>query len=421
MPNTLITPSWVMKEVTRLLVNNLKFASAVNRDYDNQYVQGGAKVGYTVNARLPQQYIVSKGQTVTATGVTDRIVPITLTDQANVAIEFSTASETMEVDDYRDRYIMPAVAALANTVDNDGLTRMYKQTWWTTGTPGVTPGSTGTLPFAANLAYMQATTKLTNYAVPVDGRVAVLSPEMQQYLSAAQFLNFNPGGQISDFFRNGMFGRKALGIDEWFMDQNVATHTIGLLGGTPRINGANQTGTSINTDGWTASTQVLNEGDVVQFAGCRTVNPQNRQSTGQLNDFVVAADVTSNGSGEAVIPLYTPNALTTAGVFQTVDASPADNALISVFGIAQAGQAAISGTQTRQGMVFHPDAYTLVMADLEVPKNQWIAERISNRQLGISIRFVKGYNTETDQSLARLDILYGWAAVRPEMGSRVAA
>ena len=91
MPNTLITPSWVMKEVTRLLVNNLKFASAVNRDYDNQYVQGGAKVGYTVNARLPQQYIFSKGQAVTATGVTDRIVPIKLTDQANVSIEFSTA------------------------------------------------------------------------------------------------------------------------------------------------------------------------------------------------------------------------------------------------------------------------------------------------------------------------------------------
>ena len=181
---------------------------------------------------------------------------------------------------------MPAVSALANTVDNDGLTRMYKQSWWTTGTPGTVPGSTGTLPFAANLPYMQATTKLTNYAVPVDGRVAVLTPEMQQYLSAAQFLNFNPGGQISDFFRNGMFGRKALGIDEWFMDQNCATHTIGLLGGTPRINGANQTGTSINTDGWTASIQVLNEGDVVQFAGTKTVNPQNRQSTGQLNDFV---------------------------------------------------------------------------------------------------------------------------------------
>ena len=420
MPNTLITPSWVMKEVTRLLVNNLKFASAVNRDYDNQYVQAGAKVGYTVNARLPQQYIVGEGQTVTATGVTDRIVPITLTTQANVAIEFSTASETMEVDDYRDRYVMPAVAAIANKIDSDGLSQMYKKTWWTTGTPGTVPGSTGTLPFAANLPYMQATTKLTNYAVPVDGRVAVLTPEMQQYLSAAQFLNFNPSGQVSEFFRNGMFGRKALGIDEWYMDQNCATHTIGALGGTPRINGANQTGTSILTDGWTGGvTGVLKAGDVIQFAGCYTVNPQNRQSTGQLNDFVVAEDVDSDGGGAATIPLTTPNALTTAGVFQTVDASPADDALISVFGIAQAGQAAIASTQTRQAMVYHPDAYTLVMADLEVPRNQWIAERISNRQLGVSIRFVKGYNTETDQSLARLDVLYGWAAVRPEMGARV--
>lgn len=417
MANALITPTWVMKQIGRRLVNNLKFANNVNRSYDSQYVQNGAKVGYTVNARLPQRYTVNKGQALNIQNVIDNIVPITLTDQANVGIEFSTASLTMEVDNYKEKCIAPAVDALGNILDFDGLNRMYKKTYYQVGTPAVVPGSTGTLPQAANNVYLGAGVKLSNAAVPADNRVAMLTPNMHAFLASANVTLFNPVSSISEQYKSGMFGREALGISEWFMDQNVATHVVGPLGGAPTVTTSGQTGSSIVTQAWTAAAALrLREGDVVQFAGCFSINPMSYQSTGVLMDFVVTADTNSDGAGALTIPISPALIPATSGnAFATCSASPTAGAAVTTFGHASNFANAI----TPQGLVYHPDAYACVMADLELPGGVWVAERISNKQLGIAIRFIKDYNVMTDQSPARVDILYGWAAVRPEMACRV--
>lgn len=422
MANTLVTPTWVMKQIGRRLVNNLKFANNVNRSYDSQYSQNGAKVGYTVNARLPQRYTVNKGQALNIQNVIDNIVPITLTDQANVGIEFSMASLTMEMDNYKEKCIAPAVDALVNVLDYDGLNRMYKKTFYTVGTPSVVPGSTGTLPQAANNVYLGAGVKLSNAAVPSNGRVAMLNPNMHAFLTSANMTLFNPAAQISEQYKTGMFGREALGIDEWFMDQNVATHVVGPLGGAPTVTTSGQTGSSIVTGAWTAAVGArLKEGDVVQFAGCFSINPMSYQSTGVLMDFVVTADTASDVAGAATIPISPAllpthiGGVPTNNAFATCSASPLAGAAVTIFGHASTYANAI----TPQGLVYHPDAYACVMADLELPGGVWVAERISNKQLGIAIRFIKDYNVMTDQSPARVDILYGWAAVRPEMACRV--
>lgn len=414
--NSLINPTWVMKQIGRRLVNNWKFTNNVLRDLDQQYQQNGAKMGYTVYTRLPQRYRVNKGQSLVPQPVVDQTVPVTLTDQANVGVEFNTSSLTMEVDNYMDKCIAPAVDVLINATDYDGLTRMYKQTFWTVGTPGVMPGSTGTLPFAANLTYMRAGVKLDNSAVPAGGRLAILGSEQQMYLAAANQAIFNPAAQISEAFREGQFSGRALGFDEWFMDQNVAVHTVGAGGGTCLVNGAGQTGSSIVSDGWTNSTLVLLEGDVIQLTDVYAVNPQSYQSTGQLQDFVVTANVTSNGSGQATIPVYPP-IITNSSALQTVNTTAADNAPIKLFG--SATSTTYAGVQTPQALMYRPEAYAMVMADLELPGGLWVAERISNKALGLAVRFLKDYNIYEDESPARVDILYGWKATRPEMACRV--
>lgn len=413
--NTLVNPTWVMKEIARRLVNNWVFANNVSRDYDDDYVVDGAKVGDTVKARMPQRYQVTKGQQLVKTAVEDRTRDITLTDQAHVGIEFSSASLAMHVDMYRERYIAPAVDALVNTVDFDGLDRMYKATFMSVGTPAVVPGSTGTLPFAANQVYGAAKVKLDEGAVPPGGRVAVLSSNMHMYLATAQALVFNPGEQVSKFFKTGQFGGKALGADKWFMDQNVATHTVGALGSTPLIAGANQTGSSLTGDGAGGTvTGYFKKGDVIQLAGVYSINPLNYQSTGRLQDFVVTSDVDA-AAGALTIPIYP--SLTISGNYQTVTGSPADNAAITTFGHASS----YAGLQTPQGLMYHPDAYALVMADLPLPGGIWVSERISNKELGISVRFLKDYSIESDASPARVDLLYGWAAVRPELACRISS
>ena len=376
----------------------------------------GVKVGDTVKARLPQRYTVSTGAALVKQNVTDRTVDIAITDQKHVGIEFSAWSQTLEVNDYRKRYIDPATDAIVNDIDSTGLTRMTKKVFWTVGTPAVIPGSTGTLPQAANQVYGNAGVKLDNAAVPVDDRVAILSPAMHSYLANANNTVFNPAAAISDAFRKGMFASNVMGVDKWYKDQNVYTHTVGTLGGTPLINGANQTGASIVTDAWTSAVAVrLNEGDIIQFAGVYAVNPQSYASTGQLQDFTVLADASSDGSGNLTVSI-SPSIIT-SGAFQTVTGSPADNAAVTTFSHASTYAAA----STPQGLIYHPDSFALVMADLVLPGGLWVAERISNKALGVAIRFLKGHNIDTDQTAARVDVAYGWAAVRAEMACRISS
>lgn len=409
MANTLVTPVWYTKEVARILVNNLKFAANVNRSYDDQYVQAGAKVGYTVNARLPQRFQVTEGQALQIQGLNDQYVPITLTHQKNVAYSWSTASMTQEIDMVRERYVKPAAVALANIVDFDGLNTVYKDVYQAVGTPGTVPNS--------NLTYLQAGAKLTNSACPPDGRVGVLDPVSMVTLANANLALFNPSAQISEEYRSGQFASRALGFESWYEDANVAKHTTGTFtSSTPLVNGASQTGSSLITDGWASGAATLKKGDIFTVAGVYSVNPVSYQSTGQLQQFVVTSDI-SDTTGAMTIPI-SPSIIT-SGQLQTVSASPADNAVITVLGATAAASGTLATTVTPQSLMYHPDAFALVMADLHKPSSGAETTTVRSKELGISIRMVQQYQIGTDQEPTRLDILYGWASLRPQLACRV--
>ena len=407
MANSLVTPTWYTKEVARILVNNLRFASAVNRSYDDAYVQAGAKVGYTVNARLPQRFTVTEGQALQTQGINDQYAPITLTHQKNVAYSWSTASMTQEIEMVRERYVKPAATALANVIDYDGLNTVFTDVYQSVGTPGTTPST--------NLTYLQAGAKLTNSAAPSDGRVAVLDPTSMVTLANANLALFNPSAQISEQYREGQFASRALGVSEWYEDANVAKFTTGsYTTSTPLINGASQTGSSLATDGWASSAATLNKGDIFTIADVYAVNPVSYASTGALQQFVVTATTTSSGVNMATLPISP--AIITSGQLQTVTASPADNAAITVVG---AGASTMTATVTSQSLLYHPDAFALVMADLHRPQSGAEATVVRSKELGVSIRMVQQYQIGTDSEPTRLDVLYGWATLRPTLAVRV--
>lgn len=415
--NVFATPDWVMRKVARRLVNNCVFASSsnCNRSYDDEYRQKGAKIGATVTARLPQRYEVTIGAVMNPTPLTDQTVSMTITDQSNIGFEYDSWSATLEVDDYMERYGNPAVDALVNNIDATGLARCYKEVANCVGTPHVVPGSTGTLPQAANQVYLDAVTKLFDTAVP-DPYIAMLNGNMQAYLVNANVTLFNPSAVISAAFKKGEFSGDVLGIARWFKTQNVKTHTVGALGGTPLVNLAGQIGSSINADGAgaTAITKYFLAGDVIQFAGTYSINPLSHDSTGQLKDFVVTADVDSVvTSGVLTIPIAP--AIIVSGPFATCSGSPANNAAITCFGHASS----YAGLLSPQGLVYNRDAFALVMADLILPRGLWVSERISNAKLGISIRMLKDHDIINDVSPARLDTAHGWKTIRPELACRV--
>lgn len=409
MANTLITPDWITKESMRVLTNNLKFAGTINRSYDDQFSQAGAKVGYTIKARLPQRFRTTKGQALQVQAINDQFVPVTITDQANVGIAFGTAQMTMEVDMYRERYIKPAAEQLANTIDYDGLSRCYPDVYFSVGTPGTAPSS--------NLTYLQAGTKLTNAACPIEDRKIVMDPNSMAVIANANLALFNPQAKISEAFRKGMFAADVLGIADWYMDQNVARHVTGsFTASTPLVNGASQTGSSIVTDGWASGAATLKKGDVFTIGGVFAVNPQNYQSTGELQQFVVTSDV-SDTTGSMTIPISP--AIIPSGQLQTVSASPANDAVITVLGATSPSGGTLTATTSSQNLLFHPDAFTMASADLEMPQGGADASRVSSNKLGFSLRFVKQYSIQTDQNAARLDCLYGFKTIRPELAARV--
>ncbi len=409
MPNTLATPSWVTKEVARGYVNNLKFAANVNRSYDDQYEQAGAKVGNTVNARLPQRFVATDGQALQLQALYDQTVPITLTNQKNVAFGYSSAQATTELDNIRQRYTQPAAETLANAVDLLGFQTVTRDVYSSVGTPGTTPSAT--------LTYLQAGTKLTDLATPQDGRVAMLDPLAMQTIANTSSALFNPSAVISENYKNGMFGRNQLGIGEWYQDVNRLNHTTGSFTScTPTVNGANQTGSTIITQAWASGATTLNKGDVFTMAGCNSVNPLSYADTGRLQQFVVTATI-SDTTGAMTIAI-SPSIIT-SGALQTVSASPTNGGAITVLGATAAVSGTLTATQSPQSLVYHPDAFALVMADLIKPSAGATSTTVRSKSLGFAIRMVQQYQIGTDQNPSRLDILLGWATIQARLACRV--
>lgn len=401
MANAFVTPTWVVREVARIAVNNLKFADSITRKTSEDYRAGGVKVGDTIQLRLPQRFRTTKGQGFVAQAINDQTVAVTITDQANIGTSYSTFDSTLTVQDARQRYAKPAAEQLANTIDYDGLSRVYLDVYWSVGTPGTTPTS--------NETYLDAGTKLTNAAVPVDGRIAILNPRGMAKLSNANQALFNPTRFQSENFRSGQFAGEALGISMWYQDQNVARSTIGTYGGTPLVNGASQTGASLITDGWSSGATTLNRGDIFTIAGVYAVNPQNYQSTGELQQFVVTAQISDTAG--AITASISPSIIT-SGPLQTVTASPANDAAITMVGVSATASVA-------QSLVYHPEAFVMAMADLDRDLPGARVTSVSDSQMGVSIRYVEQYNGMTDQKVNRFDCIYGFKTFRPDWACRV--
>jgi hypothetical protein len=400
MANTLLTISMITKEALRILENNLAFTKRVNRQYDDKFAIEGAKIGYVVNARKPVRYIVTTGQALQLQDATETQVPVALTTQDHVDFQFSSADLALSVDDFTARFLQPAVSALANKIDAAGMA-LYWQIPNAVGTPGTTP--------ITLLTYLMAGVALDNNAAPQDEfRYVVLTPKMQAYIVDALKGLFSQASAISDQYIKGQMGRSS-GF-AWAMDQNCPTHTVGTYSGTPLVNGAGQSGNSINSDGWGSGVTNLKKGDIVTFAGVFGVNPQSRNSTGDLQQFALTGDI-SDTTGAIALPIYPP--IIASGPLQTVTALPADNAAIVVLGA--------TGTVSPVGLAFQKDAFTLVTADLPVPKGVDMGSRVSDKQLGISLRIVRAYDINTDQWPCRIDVLYGWATLRPELATRIQA
>ena len=414
MSNNLLTISKITNEALMVLENELTFTSEVNREYDDQFAVVGAKIGNTLNVRRPGRFIGTTGPALNVEDFNETSVPVTLSTQFHVDTQFTTQDLALSLDMFSDRVLKPAIAAIANKIDFDGLTMAKNSTANIVGSAGTPP--TGLITYLTAQAY------LDSEGAPRDGRRScIIEPFTSATIVDSLKGLFNPQTQVSSQYTKGLMGRDSGGMN-WKMDQNVVNQTFGSYSDTLSTNTATFTG-SIST-GWaststitlvsSAGTAALKQGDVIQIAGVFAVNPQNRAAygSGKLRNFVVTSNVTvASGGGTAVT--VSP-AIITGGQFQNVVVSATSStAVVTPFNK--------TGAVSPQNIIMHKNAFTLATADLELPDGVHFAGRASDKELGLSIRVVRQYTINNDSIPTRLDVLYGWAPLYPELACRVAA
>ena len=402
MSNSILTIDMITRKALEILENNLVITRNVNRQYDDSFAVEGAKIGSTLRIRLPDRALVTDGAALQVQDDNEQYTTLAVASQKHIGVNFTSAELTMQLDDFAERVLKPRISQLASSVDAD-VANAYKSIYNSVGTPGTTP--------ATSLVLLQAQQKLNEGAAVMSPRYATVNPAANAGLVEGMKGLFNPTDTVSRQFKNGLMGTGVLGFEEVNMSQSIKQHTTGtrstsdtiLVNGTITTEGQS----TISIDGGTGSATVT-VGDVFTVAGVYAVNPQTRESTGSLQQFTVTEANTATGGAWTDIKvspaMYTPN-----NALATISAFPQDGAAVTFVGAAN--------TQYAQNLVYHKDAITFATADLLLPQGVDMASRQVHN--GISLRVVRQYDINNDRLPCRIDVLYGYSAIRPQLAARI--
>ena len=396
MSNSILTIDMITRKALEILENNLVLTRTVNRQYDDSFAVEGAKIGSTLRIRLPDRALVTDGAALQVQDDNEQYTTLTVSSQKHIGVNFTTAELTMQLDDFAERVLKPRISQLASSIDAD-VANSFKYIGNSVGTPGTTP--------ATSLVLLQAQQKLNENAAVMSPRYATVNPAANASLIEGMKGLFNPVSAISKQFKNGVFGEGILGYDELNMSQSIKQFTTGSRAGTVTVS------TTVTAEGSTTvvltglTTTTIKAGDVFTIANVYAVNPQTRESTGSLYQFVALADVTASTTASVTVPAM----YSASQALATVDALPVSGAAVTFLGAAS--------TQYPQNLIYHRDAITFATADLLLPQGVDMASRQVHN--GISLRVVRQYDINNDRLPCRIDVLYGYSVIRPQMAVRL--
>lgn len=400
MSNSILNIDMITRKALEILENDLVLTRNVNRQYDDSFAVEGAKIGSTLRIRLPDRALVTDGAALQVQDDNEQFTTLAVNNQKHIGVNFTTAELTMQMDDFAERVLKPRISQLASSIDAD-VASSFKTIFQSVGTPGTTPST--------SLVLLQAQQKLNEAAAVMSPRYATVNPAANAGLVEGMKGLFNPTDTISKQFKNGMMGMGVLGFDEINMSQSIKQFTTGSR------NATGTTGAAVTTEGsntivlaGVGNALTIRAGDVFTVAGVFSVNPQTRESTGSLQQFVVLADVTSSAGGAATVTV-SPAMYSASQALATVTSLPANGVVTTFIGAAS--------SQYAQNLVYHKDAITFATADLLLPQGVDMASRQVHN--GISMRIVRQYDINNDRLPCRIDVLYGFSTIRPQMGVRL--
>jgi hypothetical protein len=398
--NTIKVHTMFAEEALEVLENELQLGSLVWRSLESEFSKepNGYKIGQTIKVKKPPKYTASSGAAITAFQDTaEEEVSLTVDQRFKVSVQFSTQELTQDLTSFKERVVKPAVVPLSDKID-DSIAGLHVDLHHAVGTAGTT---------MATFEDMQKIdTRFVQIAAPPDKRCSIFDPDNYAGLVSGAKSHFEQS-IVKDALKNNYLGRYS-NIDT-FRAVHVKTHTNGAWAGTPLVDGAAQTGATLNVKDFTALT-TMKDGDIFTIADVYDVNPINKQTYNYLKQFVVTADAAADGSGDVALTI-SPS-IVTSGAKQNVSAGPADGAAITL----DSG----TGSGTHQAnFAFTKQTFALACVPLVDAGGGAISTTVSSKAAGLSIRMVEYYDGDNDYTNTRLDILYGVATMYAETGIKV--
>ena len=395
MANSILTPTAVTREALRILHQKLNFVGNIKRDYDDSFAKTGAKIGDSLKIRLPNQYTVRTGATLSAQDTSEISTTLQVGTQKGVDLNFTSVDLTLSLDDFSQRILEPAMSVLAANIEADALTMSLDVF-----------NNVNNIGSAISFNKLMTARKVLNdNLAPADSnRTVLLNTQDNVDLVDALKGLFQDSTAISKQYREGSMGRTG-GFD-FYENTLLASQTTGTAAASTgyTANGAVTANGSTSVVLQTGTT-TFKRGDIITFVGCNRVHPESKADTGVLQQFVVTADYAGGAGTLSFLP-----AIYTSGGRQNVVAAGIAN------GTAVAKVGAASGIY-KPSLAFHKDAFAFATADLVMPQGVDFAAR--EVMDGISMRVVRQYDINNDKFPTRLDVLYGFKTIRPELACRI--
>lgn len=396
MGNTSLTIDMITREALRVAHEKLSFIGTINRQYDETF-NGDPKNGATLRIREPVQYSRRQGSRVMdIQDSTETSQTLTVATQDGVDMRFNSAELTLDIENFSNRHIVPAISALVSGVEGDVITSVTKDVYNLVGTAGTPP---------ADLAALGAArARLNQCLAPKDGSrfVQMDSVTMGGMVNGLKGL-FQDSAQIKEAMREGFYGRLAMA--DFYENEKVWTMTnSGDVAGTLDTYTIVEGDTDLTVTGFSAAPTA---GMVFTIAGVYDCHPETKAAYSHLKQFTVTSATTTviNFSPAIRISGARKNVASSTGA----DISPSTTAAITFVGSAS--------TSYQQSLMYHKDAFTFVTADLPLMGD---ADKCVRRtQDGLSLRVWQASDIRNDEMLTRIDILYGYKTIRPQWACRI--
>ncbi len=396
----------VAKLAAQMLVDELQFTKSIDKAPESDYQgKNGYGAGDTIYISKPARFTPQDTFDITSTqqDITEEKVALTLDTISTVGLNIDSLeyATEMQIKDMATRVIKPAVQAIAQDVESKFLVKAINSVYNSVGTAGSNAFGVADVLASRTLLNKNLCPKDDNRFILLDSEAGAKAVDARKGL-------FQSSEEIAKQYKMGYIGT-ADGF-KWLENELLPTVTNGNdITFEVRTTVSTQGQSTLVVEGLTTTTGTVKKGTVFTVAGVFAVHPQTKAVQTRLQQFVVTADATADGSGFATLSISP--AMYTTGTLQNIASFPADGNACTPVGAASTGYL--------QNIAFHKSAFRMVSVPLVMPTNAEFAAQETVD--GITVAIVRDWDQVTRKMITRLDFLGGLAAVRPEWAVRLTA